>query len=83
MFLVTSVMLVFAGFGAYRAWRYGVGSRRYFAALPIGLLFASAFVIPLVVGMLRRVGVEAHFAGHGSDELVSRPTTKQAHETEH
>jgi hypothetical protein len=70
MFLATSVMLLFAGFGAYRAWRYGNGARRYFAALPVALLVVGAFVLPLIIGVLRRAGVHASFAGISADELV-------------
>ncbi len=68
--LMVSVLLVFAGFGTYRAWRYGTGSRRHFGLIPPALLVTAVFLVPLVLGALQRAGLPPVVAGMGPNEFV-------------
>ncbi len=63
-------LLIIAGLGTYRGFKYGAGSRRFFGLLPIVLLVVGGVIIPFVVGGMRGAGIETQVAGLGQGELV-------------
>ncbi len=68
--LVWLGFLAVAGLGAYRAFRFGQGRRRYWGLLPVGLLLLGAVVVPFGFGLLEGVGVAPALAGIGGEELL-------------
>jgi hypothetical protein len=63
-------LLGIAGFGTYRAFKYGVGIRRFLGALPIIFLVVSGLIVPLVIGVMQGAGARPRAGGIAGDELI-------------
>jgi hypothetical protein len=68
--LIWLAFLAVAGLGAYRAFRFGRGRRRFWGVLPVGLLLVGGLVFPFLFGLLRGAGVVPRVAGIGGEELL-------------
>jgi hypothetical protein len=56
--LVLVALVFLAGFGAYRAFKFGAGSRRLLGAVPIVLLIVGGVIVPFVFGVMRGAGAQ-------------------------
>ena len=69
-------LLFIAGFGAYRAFKYGTGPRRLLGAVPIVLLVVACVIVPFVFGVTHLHGISAQRDGvdlliqHGGELLI-------------
>src|SRR5262249_33444336 len=68
--LILVALLVIAGFGAYRAFRYGSGARRLMGVVPVLFMALGGVVAPLVLGVAQEADTKPSVAGIGGGELL-------------
>ena len=68
--LLLLALVLLAGFGASRAFRYGAGARRFLGALPIVIIVVGDLLVPFGIGILRGAGARPEIAGIGGEELL-------------
>lgn len=68
--LLILALLFIAGFGAYRAFKYGTGRRRLLGVIPVTLVLAGGVILPLLFGLMQGAGAKPEVAGIGGGELA-------------
>jgi len=63
-------LVLIAGFGAYRAFKYGVGRKRLWGAVPIVLVLFGGVITPFIFGIMQGAGAKPTIAGIGGAELL-------------
>jgi hypothetical protein len=68
--LLLLALVCIAGLGAYRAFKYGSGARRFLGAVPLVLILVGCVIVPFVFGVIQGAGAQPQVGGAGGAELL-------------